>query len=118
MILSKLRKIFNHNSGDKVHEPVVREMTLIGKMDTINNIYIVQQSTLEGVKNYCICAHTEVYTKIIYELRRLNNKDIYSYLKNRLLIEPFIEDDLEKVLEICRLKLPKSNIREYSIFML
>lgn len=118
-LVNILNKIFKINSNtDNEYEPIVREMTLIGEINKVNSVYAVQQSTREGVKNYCISATKEDYRKILYELKHLKSIDVYLYLKSRLLIEPFIENDLEKVLEICKIKLPETIIREYSIFML
>jgi len=111
-LVNKLNKIFNSEE-----EPIVRELTFMGATKDINNVYDVQQTTSDGIKNYFISATEDESMKISYYLSALNSKDVYLYLKSRLLVEPFIEDDLEKVLEICKVKLPKISVREYSIFM-
>lgn len=115
-------KIFNVFKKNKKTEnefkPIVREMTLIGETNIINNVYVVQQSTKEGIKNYCVSASEEEYMRLLEELKRLNSSDVYLYLKSRFLIEPFLENNFEKVIERCKVNLPKVRLKEYSIFIL
>lgn len=111
-----LSNIFKKQIVNK-YDPIVREMTLIGETNLINSVYVVQQSTREGINNYCVSVAKEDYRMIVYELNHLKSTDVYLYLKSRLLLEPFVENDLNKVMEICKIKLPQVNIGQYSIFM-
>lgn len=93
------------------------ELTYIGELYN-RSIYIFQQLLLGGeIRNYCISASDDEYDKLVYEVTKLNRKEIYLYLKSRLLIEPFVENELEKAMKICTSKVKDSDIREYSIFM-
>lgn len=116
MRLSNILKRFKTKECD--FKPIVREMTYIGETKLNSGIFVIQQSTIQGVKNFCISVAIDKRMMIFDELRRLKSSDVYLYLKSGLLIEPFIEDDFEKVLEVCRMKLPDAIINEYSIFML
>lgn len=118
-LVDTLSKIFKSNDNkSEAHEAIVREMTFIGERHAIEGIYVVQESTSEGIKNYCISATKEDREKIWYQLLHLKNTSVYFYLQSRLLIEPFIENDFEKVMGICKMKLPGINAIEFSTFML
>ena len=115
-ILSRIFK--SGGNKNKNHTPIVRELTFIGELNFITCVYVVQQQTSDGIKNYCISAMKEDFSKIFNQLSKLKHTDVYLYLQSRLLIEPFIENDLKVVLQVCRTKLPQIKVREYSDFML
>lgn len=110
----KIKRIFKRRYKQV---DIVREITFVGKMDNAEYVYVVQQETNKGINNFCISAAKNDYEKIWYQLRNLKATEVYLYLKSRLLIEPFIENNLEEVLKKCKGKLPSINQIEYSMLM-
>ena len=112
------RKLFGE-LYKKPQKAVVRETTYIGKLDDMNNIYIIQQTADGKIVNYCISAQKDELYKMLELLSHLFTKEeVFLYLRDRLLLEPFVEKSLERAMQICRDKLPEANIDDFSPFMM
>lgn len=71
-----------------------------------------------SIRNYCISANKKDYVRISRDLRYSDNStNTYSYLKDKLLMKPFVQDSLEKVIHLCKKNLVNANIHDYSIFL-
>ena len=95
----------------------IKEIIEISEKNVANKIFLVEELTNFGVNNYCISLINKSYIKLYNDLAHLKTKQLCLYLKNILLFDPFTEDDLEKAIKICKNNLPKSSIKEYSIYM-
>lgn len=116
-LVDTFNKIFKRVNVPVVNEQV-REITYIGFIKPSDNVYVVQQSTRNGIKNYCISASQGERMRLYNELSTLQGADVYKYLHGKLLIEPILEDDFKTVLKLIKTKLPSVNIEEFSPFNL
>lgn len=114
MFLTALKDLLIKNADS---DPV-REVTFVGETNNGSYLYVIQQQTSLGVKNYCISVNKNSFEALRHELVLLKGNEIYVCIKDKLVFEPFVENDFEKVISILKSVLSDADIRKYSLHVL